>query len=81
MTYSISAFVAKAESPLDLQEHCLCCGQTIEGPVISYDGHLVPGTLTRILMHRDCAFAMAQRVICDAWPHRRDGDVLMKNDQ
>lgn len=80
MTYSISAFVAKEESPFDVHEPCFCCGQKIEGPVVSYDAHITPGTITRVLMHRDCAFAMAQRIICDAWPNRRHGDSLMAND-
>jgi hypothetical protein len=49
--------------------------------VIAYDAH--PGTelLHSVLMHRDCAFAMAQRIICDAWPKRRAGEQLMKNDR
>lgn len=48
---------------------------------MAYDAHpIVENLVHRILMHRDCAFAMAQRLICDAWPNRHM-DSLMKNDR
>lgn len=85
MTFYISVVTARDNSPFELQTQCFCCGEAIhtaaDGPVIAYDAH--PGTelLQSVLMHRDCAFAMAQRIICDAWPNRRAGDKLMTNDR
>jgi len=85
LTFYISVVTAREQSLFKLQTQCFCCGKAIEtaadGPVIAYDAH--PGTelLHSVLMHRDCAFAMAQRIICDAWPKRRAGEQLMKNDR
>lgn len=85
MTFDISVVAAKEESPLQVQTRCFCCNQELtnvaDGPVVSYDAWPTPETLIRVMMHRDCAFAMAQRIICDAWPKRRVSDVLMKNDR
>lgn len=85
MTFDISVVVAKAESPFQVQTRCFCCneelGSATDGPVVSYDGWPTPEVLTRVMMHRDCAFAMAQRIICDAWPKRHVGDVLMRNNR
>jgi hypothetical protein len=86
MTFDISVVVAKEESPFEiLSDQCFCCGKVLrtasDGPVVSYDGFVRSENMSRVLMHRDCAFAMAQRLICDAWPNRRAGDTLMKNDR
>lgn len=91
MTFHISPVVAQAESVLypeailGSKSHCFCCGESLtkasDGPVVEYHVFPTPGDLSSILMHRDCAFAMAQRIICDTWPNRRVGDVLMKNDR
>lgn len=85
MTFSISVVVDRETSPFQLQTRCFCCGEEIktamDGPVISYDGFPTTDVLTRVSMHRDCAFAMAQRIICDAWPNRNVGDKLMANDK
>lgn len=57
--------------------NCFCCGQHIEGPTFTYDAHPVnDGYIRSVHMHRDCAFAMAQRVIVDVWTHRRDGEPM-----
>lgn len=85
MTLYISPVVANAESPIRCDDRCFCCDAPLvsaaEGPVIGYDAYPTSDRMLRVLMHRDCAFAMAQRIICDAWPNRRVGDVLMKNDK
>lgn len=85
MTFSISIVVEKDRSPFQLQTRCFCCNEEVktanDGPIISYDAWPTSDVLTRVVMHRDCAFAMAQRIICDAWPNRRSGDTLMKNDK
>ena len=64
-------------APFNTHEVCMCCGESADGPLVGYD-MILPGTthLTRALFHRDCAFAMAQRIICDAWPRRRDEPAL-----
>jgi hypothetical protein len=48
--------------------------------LVGYD-LILPGTdhLTRALFHRDCAFAMAQRLIIDTWPHRHAGEPMKNN--
>ena len=79
MTYHPDAQAAAAESPFTPISDCMCCGKPASGPTVSYD-LTVEGGVVRALFHRDCAFAMAQRIICDAWPRRRDGE-LMRNDQ
>lgn len=85
MTFHISVVVAKEDTPFELQTRCFCCNGELktaaDGPLVSYDAYPNAARLTRVLMHRDCAFAMAQRIICDAWPNRRASDVLMKNDR
>lgn len=85
MTFYISAVVANAESPIRGESRCFCCNQeltsALDGPVVAYDAYPTSDGMVRMLMHRDCAFAMAQRIICDAWPKRRVGDVPMKNDR
>lgn len=87
MTFHISPIVAKAESPFETTSHCFCCGEKLDkpsdGPIVVYDAYpSQPGDqLVSMLMHRDCAFAMAQRIICDAWPNRSacDAKMLTKN--
>jgi hypothetical protein len=85
MTFDISIITAIAESPFHMSAHCFCCNKELksamDGSIVSYDAYPNQGTHARVAMHRDCAFAMAQRIICDAWPNRRAGDVLMKNDK
>jgi hypothetical protein len=85
MTFYISPIVAQAESPFEALDHCFCCGEGLskvqDGSVVAYDAWPTQVSHKSVLMHRDCAFAMAQRIICDAWPNRRVGDVLMKNDR
>ena len=78
MTFSPTFAEASASSPFLHTTNCICCGTPIKGPTIAYDLEL-PGAetpLTRAMMHRDCAFAMAQRIICDAWPNRRFGQQM-----
>jgi len=81
MTYFKDATTGVADSPFEPMGKCMCCGEATTGPTVAYD-LVTPdtGTLVRAFFHRDCAFAMAQRIICDAWPNRRDGE-WMKNDR
>lgn len=77
MSYLKSGAVAASEGPLLTISHtCFCCGETAEGPAIGYDVRRPDGRYVRVLFHRDCAFVMAQRIICDAWPNRRDGEWM-----
>lgn len=64
----------------ETHEVCMCCGEAAAGPIVAYD-LVLPGNdyESRALFHRDCAFAMAQRIICDAWPNRRDGEWMQTN--
>lgn len=80
MTYHKDETKAFEDSPFDIALNCLCCGEPAKGPTIGYD-LVLPGTshYTRVPFHRDCAFAMAQRMICDAWPNRRDGELMRNN--
>lgn len=55
---------------------CAFCGESLVGPLVVYDMQLEPGSLEGLAMHRDCAFAMAQRMILDAWPNRRVGELM-----
>jgi hypothetical protein len=53
---------------------CFCCGEEIEKyAVVLYDAFPSKKGCASVPMHRDCAFAMAQRIILDAWPNRRGG--------
>ncbi len=58
---------------------CACCGESITGPSVVYDLQLEPGVVKGLAMHRDCAFATAQRIICDAWPNRRVSEPMQNN--
>lgn len=80
MTFYADADAAQA-SPFNTHQICLSCGEPTDGATVGYD-LILPGTkiYTRALFHRDCAFAMAQRIICDAWPNRRAGE-WMRNDR
>jgi hypothetical protein len=80
MVYYPSREVADEESALEIHGTCMCCGAEAEGPLVAYDLTLPGNRLARALFHRDCAFAMAQRIICDTWPKRRD-KTLMGNDR
>jgi len=79
MTFHKDLSDAETESPCETYDVCMCCGEPSSGPLVGYDLHL-PGSdlYTRALFHRDCAFAMAQRIIIDAWPNRHKG-VFMEN--
>lgn len=81
MTYFNDAASAKAESPFRTFDICMCCGQVADGPLVGYDFVLpgAPQAYTRALLHRDCAFAMAQRLILDTWPHRHVGEHMKNN--
>lgn len=80
MSYFKDAETAAKESPFATHEICMCCGKAAAGPTVAYDLTLPGGDLlTRALFHRDCAFAMAQRIIYDAWPNRRDGEWMQNN--
>ena len=64
---------AVTASPFNCTTACLCCGEAIEGATVGWDLQL-PGMetpITRAMMHRDCAFEMAQGLILDTWPNRR----------
>lgn len=79
MTYHSDGHSALKEAPFKDQSLRLCCGNVVTGPTVRYDGYIKANELTSLFMHRDCAFAMAQRMICDAWPNRREKN-LMQND-
>ena len=81
MTFHPSLEAAETGSPFNTHDICMCCGEKADGPLIGYDLTLPnPEGHVRALFHRDCAFAMAQRIIIDAWPNRRSGE-WMKNDR
>ena len=73
MTYYKSREAALDNAVLETHTICMACGKEADGPIVGYDLTL-PGSdlLTTAFFHRDCASAMAQRIICDAWPNRRD---------
>jgi hypothetical protein len=85
VTFYISVVTAREKSLFELQSICFCCGKVIQtaadGPVIGYDAYPATDLMQSVLMHRDCAFAMAQRIICDSWPNRHAGEKLLKNDR
>jgi len=77
MTYHSTAAAALESAPFASEDRCFCCNARLEGPTVTYDAYPHPdGTLKSVNMHRDCAFAMAQRMICDTWPHRLDSADL-----
>jgi hypothetical protein len=80
MTYFNDKASAEAHAPFKTYPTCMCCGEATDGPLVGYD-LILPGTdhLTRALFHRDCAFAMAQRLIIDTWPHRHAGEPMKNN--
>jgi len=57
-------------------DSCFTCGKKIEGPNVRHDGYEPGGRSVSIYLHRDCAFVMAQRLIVDTWPNRRDGEHM-----
>lgn len=80
MTYHKDLEAAERDSPFNTHDVCMCCGSTSDGPLVGYDLILPDDTtLTRALFHRDCAFAMAQRLIMDAWANRHDGEWMKNN--
>jgi hypothetical protein len=50
---------------------CFGCGKVFFGGAVRYDGFGGPDTAQSIYLHAACASAMAQVLICDAWPNRR----------
>ncbi len=80
MTYHKDLATAEEDSPFATHGVCMCCGEASDGPLIGYD-LVLPQTqiYTRALFHRDCAFAMAQRIICDSWPNRRTHNPMQNN--
>lgn len=80
MSFHPSLQHAHENSPIRTHDICLCCGKPASGPLVGYDLVRTSEGYERVLMHRDCAFAMAQRIIMDAWPNRRAGE-FMKNDR
>lgn len=72
MSYFVNLKSAKAFYPYNVPQRCFCCAVELDGPIVRYDGCNDKGEGVSIFMHRDCAFAMAQRLIVDAWPNRRD---------
>lgn len=77
MTYFATRATANAFGLGAVPDNCMLCGGALGGPIIAYDSVSEIGVLWA---HRDCAFAMANRIICDAWPNRRYG-ALMENDR
>jgi hypothetical protein len=69
MTYYASPEEARAKSHFVLTTKCVACDKPLSGATIVYD--LYGTEPTGNTFHRDCAFEMAQRIICDAWPNRR----------
>lgn len=80
MTFHADPAAAHEDSPFETYDTCMCCGEPANGPLVGYDMDLPSRGHVRALFHRDCAFAMAQRLICDAWPKRRAGE-WMRNDR
>ncbi len=80
MTFHADLQAAQKDSPFNTYETCLCCGEPADGPLVGYDMNLPKEGHVRALFHRDCAFAMAQRMICDAWPNRHR-EPRMQNDR
>lgn len=58
---------------------CACCGTNLDGPTVVYDLHLESNSISGLAMHRDCAFALAQRIIVDAWPNRYKTELMKNN--
>ena len=83
MTYYRNEVEALQRAHFQASTNCLACGKKLLGPSIGYDFLQRPDGEELAfsgLFHRDCAFAMAQRIINDAWINRRDG-ALMLNDR
>ncbi|MGY2685428.1 hypothetical protein ACVWVZ_004762 [Pseudomonas tolaasii] len=57
---------------------CFNCNRPLEGSSVCYDGYVSGDGPTgiSIYMHTECAMAVAQRLICDAWPNRRSGKYI-----
>jgi hypothetical protein len=78
MTYHSDGQSAISSRPFQDENDCFCCGKVVVGPTVHYDGYKENKGVS-LYMHRDCAFAMAQRIICDAWPNRREGEPMKNN--
>lgn len=76
MTYFPDDESAKSSSPYNYSTQCFGCGDKLSGPTVRYDGYSERGVGSSVFFHRDCAFAMAQRLILDTWPNRRDGKAM-----
>lgn len=55
------------------QTDCFECGKHISGAGIEYHGHDAEGHIAAIYLHPTCATVLAQRLICDGYPNRRQG--------
>jgi len=76
MSYFKDRESAAASSPYNSPQSCFGCGQPLDGPTVRHDGYQPDGEGLSVFLHRDCAFAMAQRMIVDSWPNRRDGKPM-----
>jgi hypothetical protein len=73
MTYFADFEKASAFVPYNEPKQCFGCGKELLGPIVRYDGYGENGVGQSEYFHRDCAFAVAQRLILDTWPNRREG--------
>lgn len=73
MSYYRTPEEARAKSLYEITTKCVACNEPLTGSTIIYD--LLGTEIVGNAFHRKCAFEMAQRIICDAWPNRRDSDV------
>lgn len=73
MTYSADLEAARIKAgSMAIYEICLCCGKEAAGPTVAWDLMLPEdNAYRRVFFHRDCAFGMAQGMICDVWPNRQ----------
>lgn len=73
MTFYKTPEIAREKSLVELTTVCVSCGDPLTGATVVYELY---GTDTiGHTFHRQCAFEMAQRMICDAWPNRHASDV------
>lgn len=73
MTYYKDADEAVNDTLSDWRQpadKCFCCKGGLVGDMVTYDGFEEDGRNNTLWMHKKCAFEMAQRIICDAWPNR-----------
>lgn len=70
MTYYKNPELARVNSLYKTTTKCAACGSPLTGATVVYD--LYGTEIVGHAFHRNCAFEMAQRIICDAWPNRHD---------